>query len=129
MAKNDLSKKRQEYLDKLSPEKRAITTAMWAQKSQEARKRNQELKKEDDFIADRVKNALNSPYIAFDDKGAEHTILDELVASAIANEVKNPKFGFKDLADMQKVVKDENDDNKQSGLVIQVITNGQDLGD
>lgn len=126
-----IREKREEYLAKLSPEERALKIALWSEKAREKRKENKEKKEKEDYVADRFRMLLNADYVVLNDENDEevhHQVIDELVVAATANAIKNPRFSFKDMKDLHDIVQEEKEiDN--GGVVVQIITNGQDLGD
>ena len=125
---NDIKRKREEYLSKLTEEERAITLALWAEKAKKTRAENKEVKERVNSLAEIVKNLGENAYVTLDD-GSDITINEKCAAVAYANMIRNPRTSFKDLNDLQKVVKDDTDDGKTSGIVVNFITNGQDLGE
>lgn len=125
---SEIISRREAYLASLDEEKRAVTLAMWKEKARESRKKSQEIKKEDDFIAERMRMALQAEYVVFDDGEERHTVMDEIIATTVANELKNPKLSFRDLKDLQSVINSD-DDKDNGGVNIVVVTNGQDLGE
>ena len=124
----DISKSREEYLNRLSEEERAITLALWAEKSRQARVESKEAKDRVSSLAEIVKSLGENAYVTLDD-GSDISINEKCAAVAYANMIRNPKTSFKDLNDLQKVVKDDTDDGKSAGIVVNFITNGQDLGE
>ena len=89
----------------------------------ERKKKDKTTKKE---IAEITKEILNSEAVRFDDDVGV-TFGELMVAGAIANNISNKNLGFKELGDLQKVLGEQAEEEK--GVVINVITNGQDLGD
>lgn len=124
----DISKSREEYLGKLTEEERAITLALWAEKSKQAKAENKEARERVNSLAEIVKSLGENAYVTLDD-GSDISINEKCAAVAYANMIRNPKTSFKDLNDLQKVVKDDTDDGKNTGIVVNFITNGQDLGE
>ena len=125
---SDIKRKREEYLSKLTEEERAITLALWAEKSRQTRAENKEARERVNSLADIVKSLGENAYVTLDD-GSDITINEKCAAVAYANMIRNPRTSFKDLNDLQKVIKDDTDDGKTSGIVVNFITNGQDLGE
>lgn len=124
----DIYKQREEYLSKLSEEERLITLSLWNEKRKESIKANKEKKERINSLAEIAKQVGESDYIVFDD-GDNLSINEKCVAVAYGNLIRNPKTSFRDLNDLQKVVKDDTDDGNKSGIVVNFITNGQDLGE
>ncbi len=77
-------------------------------------------------IAAITKEILNSDAVVFED-GSSVTFGEAMVAGVIANQFNNKQASFKDLGELQKVIGETTESEK--GVVINVITNGQDLGD
>ena len=77
-------------------------------------------------IAAITKEILNSDAVVFED-GSSVTFGEAMVAGIIANQFNNKQASFKDLGELQKVIGETTESEK--GVVINVITNGQDLGD
>ncbi len=125
---SDIKRKREEYLSKLTEEERAITLALWAEKARQTRAENKEARERVNSLADIVKSLGENAYVTLDD-GSDITINEKCAAVAYANMIRNPRTSFKDLNDLQKVIKDDTDDGKTSGIVVNFITNGQDLGE
>jgi hypothetical protein len=125
---SDIKRAREEYLSKLTEEERAITLALWAEKSRQARVENKEARERVNSLAEIVKNLGENAYVTLDD-GSDISINEKCAAVAYANMIRNPRTSFKDLNDLQKVIKDDTDDGKTSGIVVNFITNGQDLGE
>ena len=126
---NNLSKKREEYLSKLSEEERAITLANWNRKALEKRQENKNIREENDIVASRVRSLLESDLVLFDDEGPNETILDRVLTAATSNLIKKDnKTTMRDVLDMQKVVNSDTEEVKL-GTQIVIVTNGQDLGD
>ena len=125
---SDIKRKREEYLSKLTDEERAITLALWAEKARQTRAENKEARERVSSLADIVKSLGENAYVTLDD-GSDITINEKCAAVAYANMIRNPRTSFKDLNDLQKVIKDDTDDGKTSGIVVNFITNGQDLGE
>lgn len=128
MAKVNIQNARKEYLDKLTPEERQITLALWKQKAQEARTEKKEMNDKIQSLADITRKLGEAEYLVFDDDEPSQTINEKCVAVAYANFIRNPKSSFKDINDMQKVIKDDTEDNK-TAVTVNFITNGQDLGE
>ena len=124
----ELYKQREEYLSKLSEEERLITLSLWNEKRKESLKANKEKKERINSLAEIAKQVGESDYIVFDD-GDNLSINEKCVAVAYGNLIRNPKTSFRDLNDLQKVVKDDTDDGNKNGIVVNFITNGQDLGE
>lgn len=124
----DIKKRREEYLEGLSEEQRAITIANWNAKAQAKRKENKEKRKENDMVSERLACLLESDLVVFNDGDENETVLDRVLTTAVANMINNPKTSMRDVLDMQKVVKSE-DEEMNNGTQIVIITNGQDLGD
>lgn len=76
-------------------------------------------------LADITKELLDSEYVNVG--GTSLTIGDMIIATATANMVNNPRIGFKEVNEAQKVISNSTDNN--NGVTIIVNTNGQDLGD
>lgn len=130
MANMNLNEKREEYLSKLSEEERRITLSLWNEKRKEAMKANKEKKERVATLAEIAKQIGESDYVMFDDESDVNlTINEKCVAVAYGNMIRNPKTSFRDLNDLQKVVKDETDEGNKNGIVVNFITNGQDLGE
>ena len=126
----DISKRREEYLSKLSEEERLITLSLWNEKRKESLKANKEKREKIASLAEIAKQIGESEYVMFDDEdGVNLTINEKCVAVAYGNMIRNPKTSFRDLNDLQKVVKDDTDDGNKNGIVVNFITNGQDLGE
>lgn len=124
----ELYKQREEYLSNLSEEERLITLSLWNEKRKESLKANKEKKERINSLAEIAKQVGESDYIVFDD-GDNLSINEKCVAVAYGNLIRNPKTSFRDLNDLQKVVKDDTDDGNKNGIVVNFITNGQDLGE
>lgn len=88
----------------------------------EKRDKNEKRKKD---LADITKELMDSEYVNVG--GTSLTIGDMIVATATANMVNNPRVGFKEVNEAQKVISNSTDNN--NGVTIIVNTNGQDLGD
>lgn len=129
MANVEIAKEREKYLNSLSEEERLITLSMWAKKAKESREANKETKDRIKSLAEIAKAVGESDYIMFDDESDNLTINEKCVAVAYGNMIRNPKTSFRDLNDLQKVVKDDTDDGKNNGIVVNFITNGQDMGE
>ena len=129
MANVDIAKEREKYLNSLSEEERLITLSMWSKKAKESREANKEAKERIKSLAEIAKAVGESDYIMFDDESDNLTINEKCVAVAYGNMIRNPKTSFRDLNDLQKVIKDDTDDGKNNGIVVNFITNGQDLGE
>lgn len=126
----DISKRREEYLSKLSEEERLITLSLWNEKRKESLRANKEKREKISSLAEIAKQIGESEYVMFDDEdGVNLTINEKCVAVAYGNMIRNPKTSFRDLNDLQKVVKDDTDDGNKNGIVVNFITNGQDLGE
>lgn len=106
-----------EMISKNSPEMKKMIDNIVSQKDS-----TKESKK---GIAEITKEILFSEAVRLDDK--EVTFGELMTVQAVANTMKKSDLGFKDLADMQKVIGENVE--KDSGVVINLITNGQDLGD
>ena len=128
MAQVDIKKAREEYLAKMTPEERRVTLALWREKARQSREMKKESKEELKSLAELTRNLGNCEYVTFDDDEPSQTINEKCVAVAYANFIRNPKSSFKDINDMQKVIKDDTDDNK-TAVTVNFITNGQDLGE
>lgn len=89
----------------------------------EKRDKKETRKKE---LAEITKEIMDSEYVNLGETSL--TIGDMIVATATANLVNNPRTGFKEINDAQKVI-DNSTDNNSNGVTIIVNTNGQDLGD
>lgn len=76
-------------------------------------------------LAEITKELMDSEYV--DVGGVSLTIGDMMIATATANMINNPRIGFKEINDAQKVI--EGNTNNMNGVTIVVNTNGQDLGD
>lgn len=77
-------------------------------------------------IAEITKEILTSEAVVLDN-GCSVTYQDLMIGRAIANNVGNSELGFRDLGDMQRVLGESAE--QETGVIINVITNGQDLGD
>ena len=89
----------------------------------ENKKVKRDRKKEIGAIA---KEILESGAVKIDDE-SEITYGELLTGKAIANTLGNEELSLKDLQDIQKVIGETTE--KESGVVINLITGGQDLGD
>lgn len=89
----------------------------------ESKKRSKSNKKE---IAEIVKEVLSSDAVKIDEENSV-TYGEMMVAAAISNTMSNSELGFRDLKDVQSVIGESAENDK--AVVINVITNGQDLGD
>ena len=73
-----------------------------------------------------TKEIMESEYVEVG--GTSLTIGDMIVATATANMIENPRTGFKEINDAQKVIEGNTDADAGKFTVI-INTNGQDLGD
>lgn len=89
----------------------------------ESKKGSKSKKKE---IAEIVKEVLSSDAVKIDEENSV-TYGEMMVAAAISNTMSNSELGFRDLKDVQNVIGESAENDK--AVVINVITNGQDLGD
>ena len=122
----NISKARQEYLDRLSEEERKITIARWSEKARQTREENKAIKESNDIVGDRFRECLDLEYVTFED-GSSETILDRIITSALASTTLTGST-LKDLKTVQEIAK--KDDKEVKGqMTINLITNGQDLGD
>jgi hypothetical protein len=126
--KCNIANARNEYLSKLSEEERAITIARWKQKQREGIEKAKENREKVRTLAEITKALGEANYVEFDEDGDGISINEKCVSVAFANMIRNPKSSFKDINEMQKVIANDTDDGRGS-LVVNFITNGQDLGD
>lgn len=109
------------FLEKIKNETmKKVVEARINQLEKQEKKENR--KKE---LAEITKELMDSEYVNLGDTSL--TIGDMVVATATANMVNNPRVGFKEINDAQKVIDNSTDNN--NGVTIIVNTNGQDLGD
>lgn len=78
-------------------------------------------------LAKTVKDLIESDYVTFSD-GTGLTINDMLTVKVVKNMLEKEDLAAKDLIDLKKVASDE-DKEVNLGLQINIITNGQNLGE
>ena len=119
---------KENYLNSLTEEERKITIARWKQKQREGVEKAKEKRDKVATLAELTKALGEANYVEFDDDGDGITINEKCISVAYANMIRNPKSSFKDINEMQKVIANDTDDGRGQ-LVVNFITNGQDLGD
>lgn len=128
MANYNIKQNVDNYLNSLSDEERAITIARWRQRQKEGRAKSNENKAKVQSLAEITKALGEADYVEFDDDSQNISINEKCVSVAYANMIRNPKTTFKEINEVQKVINNDTDDGK-GALVVNFITQGQDLGD
>lgn len=114
--------KKSTFLEKIKSEN--MKKVVGARITQLEKKDKKEKRKSD--LAEITKDLLDSEYVDLGDTSL--TIGDMLVATATANMIENPRTGFKEINDAQKVI-DGNINADAGKFTVIINTNGQDLGD
>lgn len=117
-----MESKKSKFLERI--ESKAMKDILEARISQLEKMDKKENRKKE--LAEITKEIMDSEYVNLGTTSL--TIGDMIVATAAANLVNNPRTGFKEINDAQKVI-DNSTDNNSNGVTIIVNTNGQDLGD
>lgn len=121
--RQEIMNDKERFLAKCNEQEKPIFKAILDKKEQELL----QSKKTAKTIAETTREVMEQPFVKFDDDSSL-TIQDMLVASATRNMLSNPKMSFREINDVQKVISNDVDTNK-NGCTIIINTNGQDLGD
>lgn len=121
--KQQILNKKEAFLAKCTEDERAIFEAILRKK--ELEKNNSKKKAKE--LAEITKEFMSADLVCIDDDSSI-TVGEMLISRAAINGMRSPKFAFKDVNDVQKVI--DNDTNQGSGgLTVIINNNGQDLGD
>lgn len=120
--KQEIMNDKEAFLSKVPKSERPIYEAILNKKIKQLEKNNKVAS-----IAELTKELMETEMIKFDDDSSL-TFADMHLAVAIRNNLSSNKLGFKEINDIQKVISNDVDTNK-NGCTIIINTNGQDLGD